>query len=142
MKYKIVGSERSANMSETTYVLGHSRAEIQRLKNQGAVLRPITERLLHNAGIDAGMRVLDLGCGAGDVSMLAAEVVGPQGSIVGIDRSQEVLNVAKERAREAGLRQISFVQISIEAFCAREPFDLVIGRYIFDTPIRARDVLA
>jgi ubiquinone/menaquinone biosynthesis C-methylase UbiE len=108
-------------MSETTYALGHSAAEIQRLKNQGAMLRPITERLLRNAGIDSGMRVLDLGCGAGDVSMLAAELVGPEGSIVGIDRSQEVLNVAKERARDAGLRQISFVQASIEAYSAREP---------------------
>ena len=98
-------------MSETTYVLGHSRAEIQRLKNQGAVLRPITERLLHNAGIDAGMRVLDLGCGAGEVSMLAAELVGPAGSIVGIDRS----HVAKERARESGLRQNTFVQTSIRS---------------------------
>jgi SAM-dependent methyltransferase len=64
------------------------------------------------------------------IRMLAAELVGPEGSIVGINRSQEVLNVAKERAREIGLRQISFVQASIEAFSAREPFDLVIGRYI------------
>jgi|SRR5580704_3625789 ubiquinone/menaquinone biosynthesis C-methylase UbiE len=102
-------------MSETTYVLGHSRAEIRRLKNQGAMLRPITERLLRNAGIDAGMRVLDLGCGAGDVSMLAAELVGPAGSIVGIDRSQEVIDVAKERARESGLRQNTFVQTSVRS---------------------------
>ena len=102
-------------MSETTYALGHSPAEVQRLKSQGAMLRPITERLLRNVGIDAGMRILDLGCGAGDVSMLAAELVGPEGSIVGIDRSQEVLNVAKERAREGGLHHIS-VQASIEAF--------------------------
>ena len=90
-------------MSETTYVLGHSRAETRRLKNQGAMLRPITERLRRNVGIDAGMRVLDLGCGTGDVSMLAAELVGPEGSIVGIDRSQEVLDVAKGRAREGRL---------------------------------------
>jgi ubiquinone/menaquinone biosynthesis C-methylase UbiE len=117
-------------MSETTYALGHSPAEIQRLKNQGAMLRPITKRLLRNAGIGAGMRVLDLGCGAGDVSMLAAELVGPVGSIVGIDRNQEVIEVAKERAQEAGLQQISFVQASVEAFSACEPFDLVIGRYI------------
>ena len=117
-------------MSETTHVLGHSPAEIQRLKNQATMLRRVTERLLRNAGIEAGMRVLDLGCGAGDVSMLAAELVGPEGSVVGIDRSQEVLSVAKERARECGLRQISFVQASIEAFSAREPFDLVMGRYI------------
>jgi SAM-dependent methyltransferase len=117
-------------MSETSYALGHSSAEIQRLTSQGAMLRSITERLLRNAGIDAGMRVLDLGCGAGDVSMLAAELVGPAGSVVGIDRNQEVLNVAKMRAEEAGLRQISFVRASVEEFFADEPFDLVIGRYI------------
>jgi len=94
------------------------------------MLRPITERLLRSAGVDAGMRVLDLGCGAGDVSMLAAELVGPEGSIVGIDRSQEVLNVARRRAQEAGLLQISYVCASVEEFSVDEPFDLVIGRYI------------
>ena len=117
-------------MSETSYALGHSSAEIQRLTNQGAMLRPITERLLRSAGIDAGMRVLDLGCGAGDVSILAGELVGPAGSIVGIDRSQEVLNVARERAHKARLRQISFLRTSAEEFSADEPFDIVIGRYI------------
>jgi ubiquinone/menaquinone biosynthesis C-methylase UbiE len=116
-------------MSETAYALGHSPAEIQRLRNQGDMLRPITERLLCNAGIDVGMRVLDLGCGAGDVSMLAAELVGPTGSVVGIDRNQEGLAVAKDRAQAAGLRQISLVQASVEEFSACEPFDLVIGRY-------------
>lgn len=61
-------------MSKIDRRLGHSSAEIQRLKKQG-LLRPITERLLRSAGIDAGMRVLDLGCGAGDVSILAAQLV-------------------------------------------------------------------
>ena len=117
-------------MGETTYALGHSSAEIERLKNQAAMLRPITERLLRSAGIDAGVRVLDLGCGAGDVSMLAAELVGPAGFVVGIDRSQEVLDVARERTQEAGLRQVSFVRASVEEFSVDEPFDLVIGRYI------------
>jgi ubiquinone/menaquinone biosynthesis C-methylase UbiE len=117
-------------MTETTYALGHSSAEIQRLKNQATMLRPITERLLRSAGIDAGMRILDLGCGAGDVSMLAAELAGPAGFVVGIDRNQEVLDVARNRAQEAGLRQISFVRASIEEFFVDEPFDLVIGRYI------------
>jgi ubiquinone/menaquinone biosynthesis C-methylase UbiE len=125
-----IRKEYEDQMSEITYPLGHSSVEIQRLKNQGAMLRPITERLLRNAGVDAGMRVLDWGCGAGDVSMLAAELVGTSGSVVGIDRSQEVLNVAEERVREAGLRQISFVRASVEEFSSDEAFDLVIGRYI------------
>jgi len=109
-------------MCETTYALGHSPAEVQRLKNQAAMLRPITERLLRSAGIDGGVRVLDLGCGAGDVSMLAAELVGPAGFVVGIDRSQDVLNVARKRAKEAGLRQVSFVRASVEEFSVDEPF--------------------
>jgi hypothetical protein len=56
--YQVVGSEKEyePKLSETTYSLGHSPTEIQRLKNQGAMLRPITERLLRNAGIDTGMR--------------------------------------------------------------------------------------
>jgi ubiquinone/menaquinone biosynthesis C-methylase UbiE len=62
--------------------------------------------------------------------MLAAELVGPGGSVVGIDRSQEVLKVARERAQEAGLRQIRFVRSSVEEFVVDESFDLVIGRYI------------
>jgi ubiquinone/menaquinone biosynthesis C-methylase UbiE len=117
-------------VSETTYALGHSSAEIQRLKNQAAMLRPITERLLRGAGIDIGGRVLDLGCGAGDVSLLAAELVGPAGYVVGIDHSQEVLNVARKRAQEAGLRQIGFVRALVEDSSVDESFDLVIGRYI------------
>jgi SAM-dependent methyltransferase len=76
------------------------------------------------------MRVLDLGCGAGDVSMLAAELVGPTGFVVGIDRSQEVLNLARKRAQGADLPKISFVRASVEEFTVDEPFDLVIGRYI------------
>jgi hypothetical protein len=43
-------------MPETTYAFGHSPTEVQRLKNQGVMPRPITERLLRSAGLDAGMR--------------------------------------------------------------------------------------
>jgi 2-polyprenyl-3-methyl-5-hydroxy-6-metoxy-1,4-benzoquinol methylase len=117
-------------MTEANYMLGHSEEEIRRLMIQAAVLRPITERLLRSTGIGWGMRVLDLGCGVGDVSMLAAELVGPSGSVVGIDRSPEVLTVAEQRARSAGFPQISFVEAAADSFSGPEPFDLVIGRYV------------
>jgi ubiquinone/menaquinone biosynthesis C-methylase UbiE len=104
--------------------------ELQRLMLQSQVLRPITERLLKDAGLAKGMRVLDLGCGPGDVSLLAAEIVGPMGSVVGIDRAPEAVATARERARRDGLRQIEYQVTSVEDFSPGERFDLVIGRYV------------
>ena len=49
---------------------------MRRLVLQAELLKPITERLLREAGIKPGMRILDLGSGAGDVAMLAATLVG------------------------------------------------------------------
>jgi ubiquinone/menaquinone biosynthesis C-methylase UbiE len=118
------------NVSGTKYILGHSPAEIQRLMSQAVMLRPITERLLRSAGIEPGMRVLEVGCGAGDVSMLAAELVGSTGSVVGIDRNAQVLAIARERAQTAKFGQIDFKEASIGTFSDAEPFDLVVGRYV------------
>jgi ubiquinone/menaquinone biosynthesis C-methylase UbiE len=54
------------------------------------------------------MRVLDLGCGAGDVSILAATLVGSSGSVVGVDRSAEAIAGATRRANATGMTQIQF----------------------------------
>lgn len=112
------------------YILGHSEAELERLMFQAKMLRPATERLLRLAGIGPGMRVLDVGCGAGDVTMLAAGLVGPSGSVTGIDRSARPLSLAARRAREAGLSWIRFENAALEDFTADSPFDTVIGRYV------------
>ena len=77
-------------MGDTIYVLGHSQTEIPRLIKQAAIIQPTTERLLRSAGIERGMRVLDLGCGAGDVSMLAGELVGASGSMIPRNRIHHV----------------------------------------------------
>ena len=117
-------------MPTTEYILGHSEREIQRLIHQAAILRPTTERLLREIGLRPGMRVLDLGCGAGDVSMLAAELVGPLGVVIGIDRNPEVLSVARERSRGAKLKQVEFKEASVELLTDLIPFDAVVGRYV------------
>ncbi len=112
------------------YILGHSEREIRRLRSQAIILRSITRRLLRNSAICEGMRVLDIGCGAGDVSLLAAELVGPTGFVMGIDRGPEVLAVAAERARAAGIGHIKFETSSAETFSSDQTFDLVVGRYV------------
>jgi SAM-dependent methyltransferase len=114
----------------STYVLGHSPAELKRLDAQGKVLRSFTERLLSDAGIGPGMRVLDAGCGTGDVSVLAAERVGPQGSVVGIDRSPEALATARARAEANGLAHLTFEEVDLTTYEAVEPYDAVVGRLI------------
>jgi hypothetical protein len=54
------------------YVLGHSSGEIERLMAQARLIDPITERFFRAAGVTSGMKVLDVGSGAGDVAFLAA----------------------------------------------------------------------
>ena len=63
------------------YVLGHSNRELRRLMLQADNLRPITTRLLREIGLAQGMRVVDLGCGVGDVAMLAAEMVSVRAAV-------------------------------------------------------------
>ncbi|HVY57265.1 MAG TPA: methyltransferase domain-containing protein [Xanthobacteraceae bacterium] len=117
-------------MSQVPYILGHSESELRRLMRQAAVLAPITRRLLSEAGLARGMRVLDVGCGAGDVSLLAATVVGPAGSVVGIDHSKEALAHARERARAAGHDNIEFRESGVESFTDPAPFEFAVGRYV------------
>jgi SAM-dependent methyltransferase len=62
--------------------------------------------------------------------MLAGELVGASGSVVGIDRNAQVVAVAKERAQAAGFLNVAFEQASVNTFSDPEPFDLVIGRYV------------
>jgi SAM-dependent methyltransferase len=97
---------------------------------QSLFLRPSTERVFRKAGICDGMRVLDVGCGAGDVSFLAAELVGPTGSVMGIDRDPGVLGLARERANEGGFSNLTFAESEIDSFTATEPFDAVVGRFV------------
>jgi cyclopropane fatty-acyl-phospholipid synthase-like methyltransferase len=104
--------------------------ESQRLIKQANFVRPSTERVFQKAGLAAGMRVLDIGCGAGDVSFLAAELVGPTGSVVGIDVDAGVLAAARQRANDKGMNHVTFEQQSVDRFQATQPFDAVVGRFV------------
>jgi SAM-dependent methyltransferase len=110
------------------YALGHSPVEISRLVDQAMILRPITTRLLKDAGIRPGMRILDIGCGAGDVAMLAADLVGGSGTVLGIDRSEAAIETA--RARAARIENITFEVGEPEELPDEEHFDMVVGRYV------------
>jgi ubiquinone/menaquinone biosynthesis C-methylase UbiE len=112
------------------YILGNSAHEQKRLKLQAKFLEKWTEQFLLSAGLEPGMRVLDLGCGMSDVSLLAARLVGTTGHVTSIDRDVVVIEKARERARLEGRgADIKFIQSELFEFEGALDFDAVIGRY-------------
>ena len=116
--------------SDSEYEFGSGDDELARLEVQGRVLAPATRMIFAAAGIRAGMRVLDLGCGAGDVAFVAADLVGPEGSVIGVNRAPDALGRARLRAEQLGLRQVEFVEGDIHDPAPGGPFDAIVGRLI------------
>ena len=115
----------------SNYVLGQSTHEYERLMLQAKLLRPYTERYFRAAGLGPGMRVLDLGSGMGDVALLAGDIVGPGGRVLGLDRDATGLERARARAADHGCASwVSFEATNLEDFASSEMFDAVVGRYI------------
>ncbi|WP_084801200.1 class I SAM-dependent methyltransferase [Bradyrhizobium sp. Tv2a-2] len=112
------------------YVLGHTSVEQQRLIRQARVLAPLTERFLRDAGISPGMRVLDIGCGMGDVTMIAAQCVGTAGHVTSIDLDQASIETAQRRAAAFGFENTSFHRAGIAEYLPSNPFDAIIGRLV------------
>lgn len=114
-----------------TYVFGNSNTELQRLINQSKHFGELTEDVLRKAGIEPGMRVLDVGCGSGDVSFLLAKMVGTGGMVIGVDKSVEAVELARQRATAAMLTQVEFGVADITGdFQLAEPVDAIVGRFI------------
>jgi 2-polyprenyl-3-methyl-5-hydroxy-6-metoxy-1,4-benzoquinol methylase len=113
-----------------TYVMGHDDRERRRLSLQASILNPLSDQLLRRAGLSAGLRVLDIGCGVGELSMVAARLVGRRGSITGIDIDEGALTLAAQRAGEQGLNQVSFLHSDIATYRTDAPYDAVIGRHV------------
>jgi ubiquinone/menaquinone biosynthesis C-methylase UbiE len=95
------------------------------------IVGEMTERLLVDAGIGLGMRVIDVGCGRGDVSFLIARLVGELGQVLGVDRDARSLAVARERARELNLSRVTFAEGDFRALSPEHgQFDGAAGRRV------------
>lgn len=112
------------------YILGHSATEHARLERQAQVLRSATQELLVEAGIRRGQRVLDIGAGVGDVSLLLARMVGASGFVCGIDADEAALERARLRARHESLQNLQFVVQDLKSVHLSESFDVIVGRLV------------
>jgi ubiquinone/menaquinone biosynthesis C-methylase UbiE len=112
------------------YSLGYSDAEAKRLAKQAALFEDLTEDVLRRAGLVHGMDVLDVGCGVGDVSSLAARMVGPRGSVLGVDRASSSVAMAQKRFCSQETTNLRFDRADLDAFETTRTFDAVIGRFV------------
>ena len=119
-----------ASERDPTYVMGRSENEARSLQERAKFFDPPTRRLFQDAGITTGMKVLDIGCGPGDVSFLAAELVGPTGRVVGVDMNPVIVATACARAHAAGMTQVSFIAGDIREVEVDHDFDAVVGRFV------------
>jgi SAM-dependent methyltransferase len=130
-----------ADPVKPVYVCGHTPRERERLDLQGSFYEDITRRALVEGGIGPGMRVLDIGCGTGAVTLLAAGLVGPSGAVAGVDRDPEAVAAAQARARARGATDVSFHRATIGDAGEADPtagapdfrvggWDAVVGRFV------------
>ncbi len=91
----------------------------------------MTERLLRDAGITTGMRVLDVGCGRGDFTFVVARLVGERGAVIGLDREARVVSSARDRASELGVGNVGFIEGDLLAPPVEgDGYDAVVGRRV------------
>lgn len=103
-----------------------------------ARIRVYGEQVLRAAGLGAGMRVLDVGAGCGDMTLEAARTVGGAGRVVGVDISRPMLGRARERA--STFSNVELVEHDASTFATDVPFDAIISRFgvmFFDDPAGA-----
>lgn len=93
-------------------------------------LRPVSQRMVELAQIRTGQRVLDVATGIGEPALTAARLVGPAGRVTATDIAPGMLEIAKERAQEAGVSNIEFREMDAETIDFPEgSFDAVLCRF-------------
>jgi len=120
----------NAATRQSNYALGHSEQELERLSHQAQAFGPFTRHLFEQAGIGPGMRILDVGSGAGDVAFLAAELVGPSGNVIGVDRVGAAVEWATARASSREIKNVTFLEGDPALMLFDQKFDAVLGRFV------------
>jgi SAM-dependent methyltransferase len=120
----------------TGYAMGRTASERERLGVQGRILTPHSANLFRQAGIGPGSRVLDAGCGTGDSTRLLAELVGPDGTVIGVDNDPASLKVARALTEQSGIANIRYEEgdltdpADLADLVLDEPVDALAGRIV------------
>jgi SAM-dependent methyltransferase len=100
--------------TEKDYVLGTHDAELARLGLQNRIWRPRATDAWRRAGFTLGQTILDVGCGPGYAALDLAEVVGPEGRVIAMDRSRRFLDSLVASATARGFSNISVHELDLD----------------------------
>jgi ubiquinone/menaquinone biosynthesis C-methylase UbiE len=113
------------------YLLGHSANEEERLRRQPQELAPDSRRLLDQLNLRPGYRAIDIGCGPQGILDLLSERVGTNGEVVGLERSESTVQLARQFIAKHNLRNVEVLQGDAKATgLPRASFDLVHARLV------------
>jgi SAM-dependent methyltransferase len=129
-------------MEQTDYVIEGGQAGKDRLSIITQVLQPTTTQLLERAGLRAGMRALDVGCGGGGVTLDLARLVGPEGHVTGLDFDAAILALAEQDAVDAGLHNVAFRHADATRLDEPPIYDLVYARFLLAHLAESKETLA
>ena len=112
-----------------SYAIAGGEDGKRRLDLLSDIMRETTLRLIRDAGLKRGDRVLDVGCGGGHVALDMARIVGSEGHVLGIDFDPHVLELAREDARKAGARTVEYQTADAHRFDGG-PFSFIHARFL------------
>lgn len=125
------------------YFLGYRQAEQERLQRQAQELAHEARWLLDQIDLPAGAKVVEIGCGPQGCLDLLAERVGPTGSVVGVERSEDAVILARKFAADRGLTNVEvFSRDARDSGLLRGAFDLATARLVLVNIPKPEEVVA
>jgi SAM-dependent methyltransferase len=117
-------------MGQEHYIIRGGLEGRERLRVIARILKPSTGALFERVGIGPGLRVLDAGCGGGDVTLDLARRVGPHGAAIGFDTDETKLALAREDAARQQLTNVLFQRSDITALAEERAYDVIYSRFL------------
>jgi ubiquinone/menaquinone biosynthesis C-methylase UbiE len=128
---------------EDQYFLGYSPSKQERLRWQAQQLAHEARRLLDQIGLAPGARVVEIGCGPQGCLDLLAERVGSEGSVVGVERGEDAVDLARRFARERGLANVEVLHADARTTgLPRGSFDLATARLVLVNVPNPEEIVA
>jgi 2-polyprenyl-3-methyl-5-hydroxy-6-metoxy-1,4-benzoquinol methylase len=131
----------SMDLSQESYTITGGEQGKRRLNLLAEIFQPTTLRLLEDAGLRSGGRCLDLGCGGGHVALDMARIVGPDGFVTGLDFDPQIVELARQDAKDAGIGNVEYHVADAQTFDGG-PFDLIYARFLLSHLCEPENLLA